>query len=152
MPVLPVADGWTLTGDEAFHQPGACHSISKVTWQDRVVPFAVELGTGDIDDIHLVVILQPGIGRGGADQTNDDARRQRPISHHQQWILSAAQFLDRKVRHPNRASVTQAGRCYQELRRPPRCWLPAGPVRSALRRGEHAGEHGIAVPKSASEM
>jgi hypothetical protein len=60
-----------------------------VTRADRVVPFTVELGTGDIDGIHLLVgqsdalrvdigiqfalDLQTGVGRGGADQINNDA-------------------------------------------------------------------------------
>lgn len=86
-PHLPVA---------AKGPSGINRSICAVTWVDRVVPFTVELGTGDIDGIHLVVgqsdtlrigigiqfavDLQPGVGRGGADQINDDTVADQRLS------------------------------------------------------------------------
>ncbi len=90
-PRIKMLWGWTVAAASGINR-----SICAVTWVDRVVPFTVELGTGDVDGIHLVVgqsdtlrigigiqlavDLQPGVGRGGADQINDDAVADQRLS------------------------------------------------------------------------
>ncbi len=75
---------------------GINRSICAVAWADRVVPFTVELGTCDVDGIHLVVgqsdtlrigigiqfavDLQTGVSRGSADQIDNDAVADQRLS------------------------------------------------------------------------
>jgi hypothetical protein len=81
-------DGFEPLAEAEIKGPSGINcSVRAVEWPDRVVPFAVEFGTGDVWQAHLLVRdhdafgmkigvefaahRQTGIGLGGADQIDD---------------------------------------------------------------------------------